>query len=581
MTLLKYALLLAALSLPLSSVEAQTDSLSLKKELSDAARNYENSKRSSAQHRLMQNMFCDEQVGRYCLIYDRGILPTLPGEPEQVTKARDRAIVAFQKAVAAWPSDSTIVAPLIRYLVEADRGAEAVQVAQQFKEVTTDKVWAMFLLGFAQHGARDDAAADETFARALHDALPSERQEMHDVTFILSRDERAKYQAFTGPLRARYLERLWRLADPLYLTPGNESLVEHLSRKVYTHILALAPTGEEGAWAADQEALTIRFGVPTARTYSFGQTGQKSLIEHYDPDQLTYVPPALVTKGGLPRAEPGSAWVYDTVRANSGFAPRTLRRMKTLEHQVERFPAGDSTLVRADFTLTLDDSVKLPARVQVALFVLDSTYDVIAAVVDTMNVEAAKPIGTLSVRAPASAAAYSLEAMELGTRLANRARYALPVMARARLTLSDVVLFAASDAPPPSSRTSAQFTPFASLLLARGTPIGVYLEARGLSRTPDRMNRYRVDLEVLEQEKPGVFSRAVRSLGRALGLQGNDVAPKISFTQNQPAGDPAPIGIKLGSIQLEPGLKQFRVTVTDLQTNASVVTDRLVRVVEK
>jgi hypothetical protein len=55
--------------------------------------------------------------------------------------------------------------------------------------------------------------------------------------------------------------------------------------------------------------------------------------------------------------------------------------------------------VRADFTLTLDDSVKLPARVQVALFVLDSTYDVIAAVIDTMSVEAAKPVGTLSVRA--------------------------------------------------------------------------------------------------------------------------------------------------------------------------------------
>jgi hypothetical protein len=577
---LKRVLILCSLFVPLS-LEAQSDSLALKKELIESARSYENSKRSSAQHRLMQNMFCDEQVGRYCLIYDRGILPTLPGEPEQVTKARDRAIVAFQKAAAAWPSDSTIVAPLIRYLVEADRGAEAVKVAQQFKEVTTDKVWAMFLLGFAQHGARDDAAADETFALALHDALPSERQQMHDVTFILERDERQKYEAFTGPQRARYLERLWRLADPLYLTPGNESLVEHLSRKVYTHILALAPSGEEGAWAADQEALTIRFGVPTARTYSFGQTGQKSLIEHYDPDQLTYVPPALVTKGGLPRAEPGSAWVYDTVRANSGFAPRTLRRMKTLEHQVERFPAGDSTLVRADFTLTLDDSVKLPARVQVALFVLDSTYDVIAAVIDTMNVEAAKPVGTLSVRAPASAAAYSLEAMELGTRLANRARYALPVMPRARLTLSDVVLFAASDAPPPNARTSAQFTPFSSLVLARGTPIGIYLEARGLTRTPDRMNKYRVDLEVLEQEKPGVFSRAVRGLGRALGLQGNDVAPKISFTQNQPAADPAGIGIKLGSIQLEPGLKQFRVTVTDLQTNASVVTDRLVRVVAK
>ena len=293
------------------------------------------------------------------------------------------------------------------------------------------------------------------------------------------------------------------------------------------------------------------------------------------------VPPALITKGGLPRAEPGSAWVYDTVRAFSGFAPRTLRRMKVLEHQVERFPAGDSTLVRADYTLTLDDSVKLPARVQVALFVLDSTYDVISAVVDTVEATTARQVGMLSVQAPASAAAYSLEAMELGTRLANRARYSLPVMPTTRLRLSDVVLFAATDAAPPNSRTSPQFTPFPSLVLKRGTPIGIYLEARGLTRTPDRMNKYRVDLEVLEQEKPGVFSRAVRGLGRALGLAGNDVAPRITFTQNQPAAEPAAVGLKLGAIQLDPGLKQFRITVTDLQTNASVVTERLVRVVEK
>jgi len=263
-------LALCALSVPLA-LNAQSDSLSLRKEMAESARGYENSKRSTAPHRLMQQSFCDEQVGRYCLIYDRGIMETLPGEPEQVTKARNRVIVAFQKAVTAWPSDSTLVAPLIRYLVEADRGAEAVEISQHFKAVTTDKVWAMFLLGFAQHGARDDAAADETFARALHDALPNERQEMHDVTFILSRDEREKYQALPGPQRARYLERLWRLADPLYLTPGNESLVEHLSRKVYTHILALAPYGDEQLLSradttSDSQTHPVRRGLPAGLT---------------------------------------------------------------------------------------------------------------------------------------------------------------------------------------------------------------------------------------------------------------------------------------------------------------------------
>ena len=575
------ALLIVALAVPFRAhAQGPSDTLNIRRQMNDAARVYENSKRSTAPHRLQQNSFCDEQVGRYCLIYDRGILPTLPDEPKQVVDARNKAIVAYQKGVVAWPTDSTLVAPLIRYLVEADRGAEAVEVAKQFKEVTTDRVWALMLLAFAQHGARDDASADETYAVALHDALPSERQQMHDVTYILSRDERSKYTELTGPQRAHYLEKLWNLADPLYLTPGNESLVEHLSRKVYTHILGLAPGGDEGPWAVDQEMLTIRFGVPTARSYSFGQTGQKTLMEHYDPDQLTYAPPSMITKGGIPRAEPGSAWVYDTVRAYSGFAPRTVRRMKTLEHQVERFPMGDSSLVRADFVLNLDTIVKRPAQVQVGLFLLDSTYEVVAGVIDTVTVGEGEPHELLSLKAPSSAVAYSLEALELGTHLANRARYALPALPRTKLTVSDVALFAASEAPPPKSRSAPEFTPFPSLVLPRGTQIGIYLEARGLTRTPDRLNKYRVDLEVLEQEKSGVFSRAVRSLGKAFGLGGNDVAPKITFTQTQPAADPAPIGIKLGAIQMDPGLKLFRVTVTDLQTNTSVVTDKFVRVAE-
>ncbi|HSL72314.1 MAG TPA: hypothetical protein VK864_18845, partial [Longimicrobiales bacterium] len=550
----------------------------LRKEMRGTAEAYEKSLRNTAPHRMMRAGYCDEQVGRYCVIYDVGTLPPLPPEPEEVRTARGRAIQAFQQAVKVWPNDSTLVAPLIRYLVEDERGADAVEVARRYADIGPDRVWSAFLLGFALHGAGDDALAEQTFLRALYEALPNERQEMHDVMFLLRKDEQPRYRALSGPERARYLERLWRLADPLYLTPGNESQVEHYARRVYARILSYAPGADGMGWGPDQEQLLIRFGAPTARTYNFGQGQGRQLTEHYHPDQMTYVPPAQVTRVALSRFEPGSPWPYDTVRAFSGYAPRSIRRMRVLEHQVARFP-GDS-LMRADFVVVPDDSAGRPARVEVGLFALDSTYEVIAEARDTILIESERVAGSISVRLPAGAAAYSLEALELGTRYAQRARYALPVVSGPRPVLSDVVIFAATDAAPPANRESAAFQPLPSLVIPRGTAIGIYIEARGLARTTDGSNRYRVDLEVLEQDKPGIFSRAVRRLGRALGMQSDDVAPRITWTQQQAAATTASVGLKLGSVGLDPGLKQFKITVTDLQTNRSASVDRLVKVVD-
>lgn len=567
----------AALLAP-AVARAQTDTSGIRKELARAASHYENSLRNTAPHRMMRAGFCDETVGRFCVQYDVGRLPPLPPEPEALKQARAGAIEAFGKAVNAWPEDSTVAAPLIRYLVEDGRAEEALAVARTFGEKTPDGGWADLLLAFAHHAAREDEQADARFARGLSRALPSERQQMHDVSSLLTREERAKYQALPARERALYHERLWNLADPLFLTPGNESLAEHLSRKVYARILAHVPADADGlGWGPDQEELTVRFGVPTTRTQNFGQGTGKQLTAHYDPDQVTYVPPGLLTRAHQLRFEPGAAWPYDTVRAHSGYAPRTLRRMEVLEHQVARFPQSDSTVLRADFVVMLDDSARRPATIEVGLFLLDSMYQVIAHVRDTMAAESDRMVGTLSLRLPAGATAYSLETLDTATRLASRARYLLPPLPRARPILSDVVIFGASDAAAPTSRANAEFQPLPSLVVARSASIGLYLEARGLARSQQQV-RYRVDLEVLEQERPGSFTRLVRRLGQALGMQQDEVAPKITWTQEQRGTDPVSIGLKLGRVQLDPGLKLFRVTITDLSNNAASTVERLVRV---
>jgi hypothetical protein len=464
-------------------------------------------------------------------------------------------------------------------MIEDQQAQDAMAIARRFAETGGDAAWAQLLLGLAVHSSGDEATAETVFARTLPQLLPSERVRLHDASALLTREEQQKYHTLTGSERARYHERLWRLADPLYLTEGNESLIEHFSRRVYSHILAYAPASGELGWGPDVEQLTLRFGVPTARTQNFGTgVGGKRVTEHFAPNQLTYVPPALITRAGLTPFEPGTPWPYDTIRSTSGYAPKTFRRMMVLEHQVARFPARTSGELRADYLIPLDSAVQLPARFEVALFALDSTYQVVAEKRDTVTVNGAQAARRLSMTLPAGIVAYSLEAIDLGSRLAARGRYLFPARTALRPLLSDLVIMRASDAAPPTSRTDAEFRPLSTLMIRQGDAIALYFEARGLTANAARDVRYRVDLEVLEPDSPGTFTRVVRRLGRALGMGGDDVAPRITWNQEQTTTETTVIALKLGAVQLEPGLKQFKLTLTDSQTGASSTVERLLRI---
>jgi len=558
---------------PPLSAAAQSLPDSTRTAIRKAAEEYERLRTARAPHRLAQNNFCDEQVGTWCVVWDRGQPRELPPEPTEVTEARRRAIDAYNSAFNSAPSDSLVAAFLVRYLVEDGRAQDALNVARVFGETGENPVLADFLHGFALHALGDDARAEGYYARGLMQMTPRDRAEMHDVLMLLDKDERRKYMPLPGSQKGDYHERLWRLADPLYLTPGNESLIEHFTRRVYASMLGAAPQEPGRGFGTPETELTMRWGVAAAITKAYSPQGQR-YIHHSHPNQLTYIPPAMLTKGPLPRFEPGGAWPYDTVRQFSGYAPGTLRVMNVLEHQLTRFP-GEGR-VRVDYVLPTDSLVRYPARFEVGLFLLDSAFAIIGEARDTVTAGEAGTTGFLTTDLPAGAAAYSLEALELDSRIAARARYAMPAIAP-QPVLSDLAIISGTAEQPPASKASGDFRPFASLVLARGTPIGLYIEANGLRATDDLV-RYRVDLEVMEQERPGVFSRAVRRLGQAFGIAQDEVAPRMTWEQQQPAAPVTTISLKLGAVQLEPGLKLFRVTVTDLATRQQARIERLVRV---
>jgi hypothetical protein len=554
------------------------DTVGLRREMQKAAVEYERALRRHAPFRFGgSGSSCDEVVGRFCLTYDAGKSAQLPPEPEQVRKARRTVVEVFERGATHWPHDSAAVSGLVRYLVEDSLADRAIDHARRFEQRYPNSPWSHLLIGYALHAANRTVEAERAFMVALSRMDSVARVRATEVRDLLHPEEEGRYKRLRAADREAYRERLWRLADPLYLTAGNEAKAEHVARYVWTRMLARAPVVMgASSWGDDLDELTRRFGVPRARTQDYGSGLTTRITEHYDPDDMTYVPPELMTQpfGELPT--PGAAWPYDTVRSRTGYAPRTLRGMHAIEHQLSRFPIGDSTELRVDAELRLDSLVTRPTRVEFGLFVLDSAFVVIAEVRDTVDASEQRVTADLDLMMPAGAYAYSVEARELGSRFAGRARHAFPLaLAAGRPTVSDLVILPAdSQAAPP--RRGGDFTPFTSLVIPDRQGIALYLEITGLVAGADDEARYRIDLQVLEPQ-PDAVTRAVRGVSKALGIA-QSVAPTITWTEQGRAHRVIPVALNVGVLKVKPGVRVLRVTVTDLVSGAYNRADRTVRI---
>ncbi|MGH7574870.1 MAG: hypothetical protein ACREM1_07055, partial [Longimicrobiales bacterium] len=417
----------------------------------------------------MNGTQCDEIVGRFCLRYDVGEMPEPPAEPSRVVTARRMAIEALRHAFTYLAEQFDTSGPLVRYLVEDDRAREAVSAARTFDLLSGDTIWGPLLLGFALHAATEDTAAEHQYALALGRLPEEERREIEDVEWLLSHSDRGVYGDGDDAERERYEAALWAFADPLYLTPGNERRNQHIARHVWSRALERAPVvGGMVRWGRDLEQLTVRYGIPAGRTRSPGSAWRDgSLVEHFDPDQLAYVPEDLLTDGAPPTPPPGETWTLENPRNRSGFAPATIRRLEPMSHQITRIPLGESTTLRVDGVATLDSVAAGADSVRLGFWVVaDGDRFIVerraAATSDRDTVR-------LTFHAPVSPGTYlySAEAFEPASRLGARARYSVEIPApTGRILLSDpLVAEPFRTGALPASLTDNALRPRASLVL--------------------------------------------------------------------------------------------------------------------
>ena len=508
---------------------------------------------------------CDEHIGRWCIYYEpAGQQP--PKEPSKVVKARGEAIVALRAAFDADHARSATVFPLVRLLVKNDRAGDAVDVARAFL-AAYDSADAHMALGYALHHARQTEAALAEFDKWLNSISADTRDKVEDVNWLLP-------QRGLNVSARNNSALLWRYADALYMTPGNETLADHFARHAYAHMMSVRPIPSDAEpWSTFEEQMIIRFGPDIVTTRSFvnrQMSVQQTFLGHWDNTAHTYFPPDFERVVRM-RAPVDTLWPTDTLVGRSGHAPPTIRFMRSLQHQAAVFP-GVNRLIVAGGTKT--DKLSAGKPMTGALFLLDGNLKVLArsdAVVKNFG-DSLVFVGQMPVTSDAKF--FSAEVYDPETRFAARARYRLePPAAVGNLALSGILMtspFASGQLP--TNRSDASAAPLARPVVAPKQTLGVYSELTIKGDAPTSVN---LELDIRSLDRPSTVTRLAGWVGSRLGFAGTASTPgKLGWTlEVQPQQNNA-IALTIDPGKLDGGRYLITLKATDPKTGAVVLAER-------
>ena len=291
-------------------------------------------------------------IGRFCHWNASVSTDEVPEEGANIRRARVRLLRGLAEAGNEVPGDDWIVGQRVRYLAET-RDAAAIGVA---RSCTATKWWCDALLGYALHVAGNFAAADSAFSLALDGMTPELRCHWINVSPLLHSDLAKTYRRLPCAEREARLGRIWWMADPLFMTPGNDRRTEHFARVLHTALQQEARNTHGLSWGGDLAALTVRFGWPvkwTKRPSQSSYPGAEATVTGHEREPgfhffLTTWPPddlGVVTD---------SLWDIEQLPARERYAPIYARAFITLDAQVALFRRGDSTMVVAAYDVSRD-----------------------------------------------------------------------------------------------------------------------------------------------------------------------------------------------------------------------------------
>lgn len=397
------------------------------------------------------------------------------------------------------------------------------------------------LRGLVLHRAGDVAAADSTFLSAAAAMGDDARCAWNDVGPLLEEDVRRDYARMSCDARADLEARLWWLADPLYLEPGNERRAEHFARKVQAGLLAAVGDDERQRFAPRKggesvvESL-VRYGWPSQMHWvghfadgehakwllaHAADTAAPYVVREYTRGRLHTVPSSAALEAPL-RAAP-DAWQLAAPPGDDAWWP--IEHYARDRSRLAQLPEGQSVMLRRHEATRVVwagdlDAAALARRdgdgVRATLFQSRAVgaVDALGAFPGTVG----RPL-VVHERLPAGAALLGIELPGDEVRAAARTRFGVEVPAPLSAlaggrALSPPLLFD----PPRDATATAALDADDAITRMYGTTtfagvrrVGIYWESYGFAASDT------VDLEVrlTRRDRPNVLERLLaRVAGR-------------------------------------------------------------------
>ena len=448
---------------------------------------------------------CDEIIGRLC-VWDDGDEDWRPREePEEIGAARSELLASLDSLARLIPGDHWVFGQRIRYLVEAGRLEDAESLALR---CGLPERWRCdAYLGYARHHLEEIVDAETAFELALEAMPPDLHAEWTDPDPLLDRAllDWLSVQADSSVA----VDRLWTLADPLFLADGNDRWTGHLSRQAYAMSSEGASNPHRLRWGDDMTEAAVRYGWPVAWERSWPRGGQQSfsVTGRDHPAAVRTFPPGEVLEFA---GEDAVAWQIPDGHARSVHLPPFLDSLAPLDGQVGRFWRQDGVVIAAAWAAppasAADSAGWTPGPVEAGLFVERSG----ALVLDVRGGAREGNTVRLSGLSPwADWGIVSFEVLAPDLRRAYRLRTGVG-LARVPadvLSISDLMLLE-DDAEP------ADFGEMLAVMRGSGEvaaedALGVAFEVYGLGFRSEvvEFNAW------VEKQGEGILSRAVRWLG--------------------------------------------------------------------
>lgn len=291
-------------------------------------------------------------IGRFCYWTSGSANDRIPDEGDNIRRVRAQLLRDLETISRAAPGNDWVIGQRVRYLVEA-RDTSAIRIA---RECAATDWWCDALEGFTLHAGGDFAGADSAFARALAGMPPATRCDWTDISQLLGSEPRKEYRRLSCDQREARTNRIWWLADPLLMTPGNERRTEHYSRVMFAELQKHSANTHGMRWGWDLAELGLRFGWPekwTQKPEGNTYTGERPVIAGHDREPGFHFIPTRLPSDRLDLVA-DSVWELVRRPPQEQYSPPYARGLALLDAQVARFRRGDSTVVIAAYNVTED-----------------------------------------------------------------------------------------------------------------------------------------------------------------------------------------------------------------------------------